>query len=135
MRLVLVYNADAGLFGAVADSVHKLLAPETYACGLCYYTHGAFGMKRNFRDLLEKLPVPVAFFHRNEFQRQYGDTGIALPAVLWETAEGTFEVVVPAEALAVDSAAEEAGMQRLMARIEAAVSERLRAAPQAEPGA
>jgi hypothetical protein len=125
MRLVLVYNADSGVFSAVADSVHKLLAPETYACGLCYYTHGALGMKRAFRDFLERLAVPAAFFHRDEFGKHYGETGIVLPAVLWETEEGALEVVVPAEALGVDPAAEEAGMQRLMAQIEAAVSERL----------
>jgi hypothetical protein len=125
MRLVLVYNADSGVFGAVADSVHKWLAPETYACGLCYYTHGAFGMKREFKAFLEDLPVPVAFFHRDEIRTQYGETEIALPAVLWETGEGVFEVVVPAEALAVDPEAEEAGLQALMAQIEAGVRERL----------
>jgi len=125
MRLVLVYNADAGVFGAVADSVHKLLAPETYACGLCYYTHGAFGMKRPFKDFLERLPVA---YHLNAFRRQHGDVEVALPAVLWEARAGTFEVVVPAEALAVDPAAEEAGMEVLMGRIEAAVRERLGAA-------
>src|SRR5690606_8790171 len=116
MRLLLVYNADSGVFGAVADSVHKLLAPETYACGLCYYTHGAFGMKRPFKDFLERLPVPVAFYHRDAFRRQHGDVAVALPAVLWETEAGAFEVVVPAEALAVDPQAEEAGMAALMAR-------------------
>src|SRR5690606_27960667 len=119
MRLVLVYNADAGVFGAVADSVHKLLAPETYACGLCYYTHGAFGMTRPFKGFLDRLPV--AFYHLNAFRRQHGDVEVALPAVLWEARAGTFEVVVPAEALAVDPAAEEAGMEVLMGRIEAAV--------------
>jgi hypothetical protein len=128
LRLVLVYNANAGFFGAVADSVHKLLSPDTYACGLCYYTHGAFGMKRSFKDFLERLPVPVAFYHRDEFRRRQGDVGVALPAVLWEAEDGTFEVVVPAEALAVDPAAEEAGMEALMARIEAGVQARLGAA-------
>ena len=129
MHLVLVYNADSGVFGAVADSVHKLLSPETYACGLCYHTHGALGMKREFRAFLERLPVPVAFFHRDAFRRQYGDADLALPAVLWQPDAGPFEVLVPAEALAVNPQAEEAGLEALMARIEAAVAERLGGAP------
>lgn len=125
MRLVLVYNADTGLFGALADSAHKLLAPETYACGLCYYTHGLFGMKRDFRAFLERLPIPVAFFHRDEFRERYGDTGIALPAVLWETESGTLDVVVPAEAMAVRPGDEGAGLAALMTRIETGVEARL----------
>ena len=135
MRLVLDYNADAGLLGAAVGTAHRLLAPETYACGLCFYTHGAFGMKRAFEDFLARLPVPVAFFHRDAFRRRYGAAGIALPAVLWETEAGAFEVVVPAEALAVDPEAGEAGLQALTARIAAGVRARLGDVERSEPQA
>ena len=127
MRLLLVYNADEGFFNALTDSAHKLLAPETYACGLCYYTHGTFGMKRPFKTFLERLPVPVAFYHRAEFRRAYGRTDLDLPAVLWDDERGGLEVIVPAEALAVDPQSQDAGLQTLMTQIEVGVTERLAA--------
>ena len=37
-RLILVYNADNGLFNAVTDWSHKFFSPQTYQCSLCRYT-------------------------------------------------------------------------------------------------
>ena len=33
--LVFVYNADSGVFNALADAAHKIFSPRTYACNLC----------------------------------------------------------------------------------------------------
>ena len=37
-RLLFVYNADTGLFNALADSAHKILSPQTYQWVLCEVT-------------------------------------------------------------------------------------------------
>lgn len=100
--LVLVYNADAGLFSAVTDYAHKLLAPSSYACDLCAVTHGHLGMRRRWRAFLEGLGCPVRFLHRDEFT----GADVALPAVLWEDGE-TVEVLLSAEDIAACAGTDE----------------------------
>ena len=41
MRLVFVYNANAGLVAGMLDSVHKVVSPATYPCSLCAVTYFA----------------------------------------------------------------------------------------------
>ena len=70
-RLVLVYNADAGIVAGLFDLAHKLVSPATYPCSLCGVTYGSFGMHRQWRDYLSSLTVPVAFFHRPDFHAAF----------------------------------------------------------------
>ena len=70
-RLVLVYNADAGIVAGLFDLAHKLVSPATYPCSLCGVTYGSFGMNRQWRDYLSSLALPVAFFHRPVFLAAY----------------------------------------------------------------
>lgn len=81
-RLVFVYNADSGLFNALADWAHKILSPQTYACRLCAVTYDNFGMRREWKQFVQSLGVPVEFLHRDELRRKYGVTDVPLPAVL-----------------------------------------------------
>ena len=124
MRLLFVYNADDGLFNAVTDTLHKVLAPQTYACGLCYYTHGTFGMLKPWRDFVLALPVDVEFLHRNEFVRAYGHDRAALPAVLWEDERGEIATVVSAADLSLGSR-REVGMAALMDRVGAFAADKV----------
>lgn len=80
-RLIFVYNADSGLFNALADWAHKILSPETYACRLCAVTYDNFGMRREWRQFVESLGMPVEFLHRDELRRKYGVMDVPLPAV------------------------------------------------------
>jgi len=93
-RLIFVYNADAGLAQGILDSVHKLVSPATYRCSLCAVTHGALRMDPKWRAWLKQLPVPPAFYHRDDSPF----TGIELPVVLIQR-EGAAEVLIPAERL------------------------------------
>ena len=81
-RLVFVYNADSGLFNAMADAAHKVFSPDTYACNLCKVTYGWMTEKRAWRAFVEQLPMPVGFLHRDELRRDFPALFIALPAVL-----------------------------------------------------
>ena len=96
MKLVMVYNANEGLFNAVTDSVHKIVSPSTYECRLCLFTYGVRNMRRTWKRFLESLHHPVVFFHRNEFWREYNRRDIDLPAILAETDQG-LNVLVSAE--------------------------------------
>ena len=70
-RLVLVYNANAGLLAGAMDSLHKLFSPATYPCALCAITYGLVAMKREWRDYLAGLGMPILFHHRPDFRAAF----------------------------------------------------------------
>jgi hypothetical protein len=98
-ELIFVYNADSGLFNAMADAAHKLFSPDTYACNLCKVTYGWMTEKRAWRAFVEQLPMPVRFLHRDELRRDFPAVHIALPAVLRRDGDADPEVCIDAEAL------------------------------------
>lgn len=67
-RLVIVYNANAGIAAGVMDSVHKIVSPSTYPCQLCAVTYGLVAMKREWRVFLDGLGMEVLFHHRPDFR-------------------------------------------------------------------
>ena len=69
--LVFVYNADRGYFNLMADISHKMLFPATYPCNLCALTHGAFSMRKEWREFLAKIKPPLTFMHRDEFRKEF----------------------------------------------------------------
>lgn len=69
--LVFVYNADRGFFNMMADISHKVLSPSTYPCNLCGLTHGAFSIRKEWRDFLAKIKPPLTFLHRDEFRKEF----------------------------------------------------------------
>jgi len=82
LTLVFVYNADSGLFNLAFDVAHKIFSPQTYNCKLCAVTHGAFGIKDEWRQYLETLAAPAEFLHADEFKAQYKTKDIEkFPAV------------------------------------------------------
>lgn len=78
--LIFVYNADSGVLNGLKDLWIKTVTPEQYACQLCAVTYGPTGMKREWRDFIRGLGCPVRFLHRDEVQREFGATGLELPA-------------------------------------------------------
>lgn len=79
--LVFVYNADSGVFNALADAAHKVFSPQTYACNLCAITYSAFGMRKPWKEFLDSLDVEKEFLHADELRQRYGRQDVALPAV------------------------------------------------------
>jgi hypothetical protein len=97
-RLLFVYNADSGLFNALADIGHKLLSPATYPCRLCAITHGVFTERAQWRAFIESLGVPCAFLHRDQFRGRFPDVAVPLPAV-FRLVDGQPRACVEAAAL------------------------------------
>lgn len=83
--LVFVYNADGGLVNTLLDIGHKIISPQTYNCNLCALTYSTFSIRREWKDFIEQIGVPVEFLHRDELFRQHGIHGVALPAVFRKT--------------------------------------------------
>jgi hypothetical protein len=97
-HLVMVYNADGGLFSALGDAAHKLLSPATYPCSLCAITYGAARMKREWRDYLARLGAEITFHHRDDFAAAWPDARFAFPVILMK-ADGQLAELVTARAL------------------------------------
>lgn len=96
MKLIFVYNADAGFLSGMLDSIHKTVSPETYQCALCRLTYGAFAMDRSWKDYLRALPIATEFFHRQEFQVAYPEATFPLPVILLDN-DGTLSPLLSAE--------------------------------------
>lgn len=104
--LLIVYNADSGIFNALSDAVHKAIAPETYECSLCAVTYGMVSMRRDWRQFLGSLPITKRFFHRDDFRAAYPQAATDLPAIL--LSDGTQNLVTllgRAELIGVDDLA------------------------------
>jgi len=86
--LVFVYNADSGLFNSLADLAHKIFSPQTYQCNLCAITYSAAGMKKEWKDFLDQLDVPMEFLHRDELKASHGMEGVCLPAIFKKVGNG-----------------------------------------------
>ena len=100
-ELIFIYNADSGLKNAILDGAHKVLSPATYECSLCQLTHGAFQEKKTWRKFRERYKLPMKFFHKDEFIKQYASKfgyKFSYPLILGATQAG-FEVVIGSEEL------------------------------------
>jgi hypothetical protein len=87
-KLIFVYNAESGVFNLMTDIAHKIFSPQTYACNLCAITHSNFGMKKEWKEYLESLDVPLEFLHADEFKRKYSFGKVELPAIFREENKG-----------------------------------------------
>jgi len=66
-KLVFVYNADNGLFNAIAATAHRVFSPATYECHLCLYTHDIQGMRLTWKHFLESLGFHWTFITARNF--------------------------------------------------------------------
>ncbi len=93
-RLILIYNADAGMLSALVDSARKVL--RLNGCALCSITHGLSGEKNEWRSCRAEIGVPIDYLHRDEIfgpmKQLVGDT---LPCVVAETAAGPQVLLTP----------------------------------------
>ena len=97
-RLIIVYNANAGIAAGVMDSVHKIVSPSTYPCRLCSITYGLVAMKREWRLFLDGLGMDLVFHHRPDFRAAFPQAADwPLPLVAVEDAGGLREVVSAAD--------------------------------------
>jgi hypothetical protein len=81
-EIILVYNAWGGIYPGLVDFVHKEFFPKTYPCNLCYQTFGTFGMKEEWRQFIDSLPLKKTELHKENFQRMYEPEDMQLPVIL-----------------------------------------------------
>ena len=82
-KLVFVYNGDSGFFNTVEDYFHKIIKPLTYQCNLCAVTYGNLGMKKEWKEFIEGLDIPVEFLHRDEFKARHSNEEAKFPSAFF----------------------------------------------------
>jgi hypothetical protein len=97
--ILFIYNANEGLFSAMADAAHKLISSATYPCSLCAITYGAVSMRGEWKAYLKRLPHETRFYHREDFARDWPGEAVTLPAILEQTGGGTLTMVMSKEDL------------------------------------
>lgn len=106
-KLLFVYNADDGLFNAIAATAHRIFSPATYECSLCLYTYGVRGMHREWKHFLESLGCPLEFLYRKEFRAAYPSLEIRLPAVLVGRGNGLVRLLIESDEIKACGSLEE----------------------------
>lgn len=91
MKLVFVYNADSGLGQSLLHLAHKWVSPETYPCTLCALTYEHAWQRPAWKDFVASLPLPVEFWHRDQWKKAQPASPVRLPAAFlvkdsaWQT--------------------------------------------------
>tara|TARA_B100000949_G_scaffold232321_1_gene246291 strand:+ start:54 stop:422 length:369 start_codon:yes stop_codon:yes gene_type:complete len=70
-KLLFVYNAEAGAVNGLADTLHKLVSPDTYSCSLCKLNYGYLGEKKLWKAFRENSGYKMEFYHKTEFQKAF----------------------------------------------------------------
>ena len=113
-RLLMVYNAENGLFNALNDWAHKFFSPHTYQCTLCHFTYGLTGMLKVWKTFIELQPFPTVFFHRTEFKQAHPEfQAMTFPLILVER-QGGVEVLMTADEIKATG-----GLMTLINRVQA----------------
>ena len=95
MKLLFVYNANAGVMAGIMDSLHKTLSPATYPCDLCAITYGAIRMDPRWKAWLKAQSFDSVFYHRPDFRAAYPDVAVDLPVILVDR-DGQVEPLIAA---------------------------------------
>lgn len=111
-RLLIVYNAEAGIAAGIKDSLHKLISPDTYPCSLCALTHGTLRIDPGWKAFLARVPFEVVIYHRSDFRARYPDVTAELPLVAREEGEALTLLIDRAELASL------ADVDTLIARIQ-----------------
>jgi hypothetical protein len=127
MKLLFVYNANAGLAAGMMDSLHKLVSPRTYACDLCAITYGLTRMNPEWKAWLKAQAFEAVFYHRPDFRAAYPGVAVALPVILVDRA-AQIETLVSADDFKTTSSVDE-----LIALIEARLAALSPKAPEPPP--
>ena len=96
LKIIFVYNADSGVINAIKDYFHKIISPSTYECNLCGISFGLGGMKREWKEYIKELSIPVEFLHRNEFEVVYPNEREEYPNA-WIKSGSNIELIISAE--------------------------------------
>lgn len=103
-KLIFVYNGDSGLANGVLHYLHKRISPDTYSCDLCGMVYDGMSLKKDWLDFVKSLGVPTEFLHRDEYQKAYGKSSLAWPAVLLHDDQKLLKVVLkPADFKQIES--------------------------------
>jgi len=82
MTLLFIYNANSGALNTLFDVGHKLFSASTYPCSLCDLTYDTFKENKTWRAFREESSIPMAFYHKDEFEEKFPKENLNYPSIL-----------------------------------------------------
>ncbi|MBI5197794.1 MAG: hypothetical protein HZA19_04205 [Nitrospirae bacterium] len=97
-RLLFIFDANSGKFGAFVDSTKKLLMLK--GCALCTITHGILGEKTEWKECKEELGLPIDYLHRDEVNgRLKSLTDGKLPCIVAQLGDENYNFLIGPDVL------------------------------------
>ncbi len=104
-RIVLIYNADWSLRGALQYAVETLKGQKE--CALCDITHRGLTEKSEWKSCALSIPVPIEAIYRNQLDAASKEAAAGqFPCVLADTPAGMIKVLDRAALVACESSPE-----------------------------
>lgn len=96
-RLLFIFDADSGTWGAFVDSAKKLLMFK--GCALCAITHGLLGEKTEWKSCKDEIGITIDYVHRDEMSGELKQiVGDKLPCIVAITG-GKFILLITPDVL------------------------------------
>ncbi len=110
-QLIMVYNANGGVYPGIADVLRKEFFAKSYPCNLCYLAFGTFGMRPQWKQFIDSLPYAVTGIHKDSYKRNYVPANLPLPAILISDGNNSSLLVTAAE---INAQANLAGLMKVV---------------------
>jgi hypothetical protein len=100
--LIFIYNAKSDGINKAFDFAHKIISTKTYSCDLCSLTHGNFGERKEWTELLKTSELDIIFYHKDEFDKVF-KTQFKYPVILEKNNNDFNEFISSNEISTIDS--------------------------------
>ena len=80
--IIMIYNANGGIYPGLLDIIHKELFSRSYPCNLCLQAFGSFGPKPKWTQFLDSLPYKKEAYHKENFKKRFLPQKLRLPVIL-----------------------------------------------------
>jgi hypothetical protein len=96
--LIFVYNCNRGDLFALRDYSKKTVDEKAPVCSLLALISTPVGMKKGWKRFIGELDIPSRFLHRDEYEEEFGELLVPLPAVLLHS-QKTISLFISADEL------------------------------------
>ena len=105
-KIFFVYNANSSKLYKYIDTIHKIVSPSTYSCGLCSLTHGHFSEKDQWTKFKQKMNnYEFVFIYKNDFVKTYStyDLPTWYPVIMEKNEAGFQDMLIAEDFEFIDS--------------------------------
>jgi hypothetical protein len=104
--LIFVFSCSRGNLSAMKDYSQKQGGDTQAGCHLLALISSPVGIKKSWKRFIQDLGLPARFLHRDEYEEEFGELLIPLPAVFFHN-DTTRSLFIAADELTREPAVED----------------------------